>query len=86
MRTLKKSQTLVSPREEESKAELLTNNKTARNLNFGKSEVPEGMKSPQNLSGVESRDDLQNLLPEILVKNQLTEDLYGLTFSKEFRG
>ena len=72
--------------EEEVKAEFLTKNKTARNLNFGKSEVPEGMKSPQDLSGMGSRDDLQTILPEILVKNQLTEDLLGPTFSKEFRG
>ena len=65
------SQTLIdSPEAEENKIEIPTKNRVARNLNFTNSDEPEWMKSLQDLSGKESKNDLQTILPEILAKNQ----------------
>lgn len=70
---------------EESKTEIPTKNRLVKNLDFSKLYETEGMKSPQDSSGEETKNDSRGILREILADSDNKNDSAEQNFEKEIR-
>jgi hypothetical protein len=70
---------------EESKYEIPTKNRLVKNLDFSKLYETEGMKSPQDSSGEETKNDSRGILREILADSDNKNDSAEQNFEKEIR-
>jgi hypothetical protein len=70
---------------EETKTEIPTKNLLVKNLDFSKLYETEGMKSPQDSSGEETKNDSRGILREILADSDNKNDSAEQNFEKEIR-
>ena len=70
---------------EETKTDPSTKIRMVKNLDFSKLYEPERLKSPEDSSGEETKNDSRGILPEFLADSNHKNDSAEQTSSNEFR-